>query len=198
MVRRMIVNYIRDNWPEFSMQISTRDGCVKDGSVEQSSLKDWCMYPSKYQELMLTPREQLETELRQARFGGHEELIAFTRLDIQGKKFQVQLLDLRSDDSIVPSNAPGVAYDESNKTNPDVVTLLYDAPHMHYSLLTPTDTPQTHDDSFGVQEQKIGPAQVPKPAPEQHDTSKGVAAYVSKIFRKGNNPELVAAILARE
>ena len=44
---------------------------------------------------MLTPREQLPAELRQARFGGHEELIAFTRLDFQGKKFQVQLLDLQ-------------------------------------------------------------------------------------------------------
>ena len=180
MIRRMIVDYIHDNWAEFSTQIGARDGCVKDGSADQSSLKDWCMYPGKYQELMLTPREQLPAELRQARFGGHEELIAFTRLDFQGKKFQVQLLDLRDDDSIISSNAPGVAYDESNKSNPDVVTLLYDAQKMHYSLLTPTDTPQTGDGSSGSTKTPE-PTPTPTPNPE---VEKGVKQYVSAIYMK--------------
>jgi len=180
MIRRMIVEYIHANWPEFSIQIGARDKCVKDGSVDQSSLKDWCMYPSKYQELMLTPREQLPAELRQARFGGHEELIAFTRLDFQGKKFQVQLLDLRDNDAIVPSNAPDVAYDESNKSNPNVVTLLYDAQNMHYSLLTPTDTPQTGDASSGATKTPT-PAPVPKSS-ETTEVEKGVKQYVSAIY----------------
>lgn len=175
MIRRMIVDYIHDNWAEFSTQIGVRDGCVKDGSADQSSLKDWCMYPGKYQELMLTPREQLPTELRQARFGGHEELIAFTKLDIQGKKYQVQLLDLQADDTIVPSNAHGVAYDESNKTNPDVVTLLFDGQNMHYSLLTPTTPAPT-------------PLVAPAPKPKIRNPSpfvefgKGVKQYVTAIY----------------
>ena len=50
MIRRMIVDYIHDNWADFTTQISARDDCVKDGSADRNSLKDWCMYPGKYQE----------------------------------------------------------------------------------------------------------------------------------------------------
>ena len=133
---------------------------------------------------MLTPRLQLPPELRQARFGGHEELIAFTKLDIQGKKYQVQLLDLQADGTIVQSNAPGVAYDESNKTNPDVVTLLFDGSNMHYSLLTPTDTPQTGDGSSGSTKT---PTPTPEPVPKSSETpevEKGVKQYVSAIYNE--------------
>ena len=185
MVRKMIVDYITSKWSEFSTQIGARDGCVKDGSADQTSLKDWCMYPAKYKELMITPREQLPPELRQARFGGHEELIAFTRLVFyDGRRFHVQLMDLRADDTIVPSNAPGVAYNESNKTNPDMVTLLYDAQNMHYSLLTPTDTPQTGDGSSGSTKT---PTPTPEPVPKSSETpevEKGVKQYVSAIYNE--------------
>ena len=203
-MRKMIVNYITQNWSEFSLQIGARDNCVKDGSVVSPGvLDDWCMYPSKYQRLMLEGRSLLPERLRQARFGGHEELIAFTKLDIQGKKYQVQLLDLQDDGRIVPSNAHGVAYDESNKTNPDVVTLLFDGPNMHYSLLTPTTpapspTPAPTPTPTPTPIPTLAPTPTPIPTPtptpiptpeEEEEEEQGVKQYVSAIYSQPADPE---------
>ena len=143
----------------------------------------------------------------QGRFGGQYEIIAFREM------YSQQLRNLYNSDVIQIVKSP----DNGNlilQTPPDMVDKSIEEVNMglpillfkgaHYDIAEPLPDPLVQSEvSSGVPEQKIGPAPapapVPKPALEQVVTpEKGVAAYVSKIFRKGNNPILVEAILARE
>ena len=139
----------------------------------------------------------------QGRFGGQYEIIAFREM------YKQQLRNLYNSDIIQIVKSP----DNGNlilQTPPDMVDKSIEEVNMglpillfkgaHYDIAEPLPEPL---DSSGVPEQKIGPAPVPAPVPKPAlkqvvTPEKGVAAYVSKIFRKGNNPTLVAAILARD
>ena len=139
----------------------------------------------------------------QGRFGGQYEIIAFREM------YSQQLRNLYNSDVIQIVKSP----DNGNlilQTPPDMVDKSIEDVNMglpillfkgaHYDIAEPLPVPLVQSE---VPEQKIGPAPAPAPVPKQAleqvvTPEKGVAAYISKIFRKGNNPTLVAAILARE
>ena len=139
----------------------------------------------------------------QGRFGGQYEIIAFREM------YSQQLRNLYNSDVIQIVKSP----DNGNlilQTPPDMVDKSIEDVNMglpillfkgaHYDIAEPLPVPLVQSE---VPEQKIGPAPAPVPVPKQAleqvvTPEKGVAAYISKIFRKGNNPTLVAAILARE
>ena len=143
----------------------------------------------------------------QGRFGGQYEIMAFREMykqqlrNLYGSDV-IQIVKSKDNGDLILQTPPHMTDKSIDEVNFKLPILLFKG--AHYDIAEPLPDPLVQSEvSSGVPEQKIGPAPapapVPKPALEQVVTpEKGVAAYVSKIFRKGNNPILVEAILARE
>jgi len=168
-IRKLIVNFIVDNWDDYKIEIQSRDGCNgEEKNTNPTEIKqgekfnNWCKTPENYKNIMLVKKDGdnnwPQWYVPEARWGSQSEMLAFGQL----KNIGINLWTKNGEDIDGPREIV-------QPTDKPSINLLFHPGSGgrggHYTLLVPIPTTAESKTAATTSDVISTPTSIPIPTP---------------------------------